>query len=88
MHTEKSEKQVGELCTLYTSRYVGNPPFTCLSMDSRTFMCNFGCSVVTEDRALIVRHLLESHHDMLERWCMNENLMKHTLKYFDSSGAK
>ena len=93
MHVTKEDKAVnaenGSLCSLYTPRHVRNPPATTLSMDSKTFMCNFGCSVVTEDRATIVRHLLESHGPMLEAWCMKESLMRATLIHLEEySGGK
>ena len=59
MHTTK--EKVGDLCSYFRTRLAGQPPFTVLSFDGRTFMCNFGCSLVTEDRAIIIKHILTLH---------------------------
>ena len=75
-------------CTSYQKRFIKDPPFSTLSLDATTFMCNFGCSVVTQDVALIVRHLLEKHSDKLEMWCMKEEMMRATLKYLDGQAEK
>ena len=89
LHVDKIDKKQGDLCSLFLPRYVGLPPFTCLSMDGKTFMCNFGCSVVTEEKVVIVRHLIDEHIDekgeeqLLQNWCMNEGLMRCTLKFHD-----
>ena len=82
MHTTK--EKVGDLCSYYRTRLAGQPPFTVLSFDGRTFMCNFGCSLVTEDRAHIVNHLLSEHKSELTNWQMNERLMRYSLKYIQS----
>ena len=50
-----------DICTLYGGRYVPLPPFSCLSMDAKTFMCNFGCSIVTDNKHLMVSHLVYCH---------------------------
>ena len=78
MHQDKD--LYGDLCTAYGSRYLNTPPFTTLSMDAKTFMCNFGCSIVTEDKGVIIRHFLESHDEHeLQAWCMNVKLMRHSI---------
>ena len=72
MHEEKVEDKDKQICTMYGGRYVTLPPFSTLSMDAKTFMCNFGCSIVTEDRHAMVSHLVSCHPpEHLEKWCMN-----------------
>lgn len=91
LHCDKIDRKQGDLCSLYLPRYVSLPPFTCLSMDGKTFMCNFGCSLVTEERADIVQHLLEVHveerqeGDLLADWCMNVGLMRCTIKFHEGA---
>ena len=83
MHEEKTDKKDKTTCTAYGGRYVTLPPFSCLSMDARTFMCNFGCSIVTEDRQAMITHLVTVHTpEQLESWCMNLDLMNYSLRHF------
>ena len=58
MHEEKIEIPDKKICTQYSGRYVTLPPFTCLSFDATTFMCNFGCSIVTENKHEMIAHLV------------------------------
>lgn len=70
-HNIKKETKY-ELCTSYGHRYNNTPPQTTLSMDATTFMCNFGCSIVTEDKAEIIKHLIDNHtQGELDKWCMS-----------------
>ena len=86
-HLDKREKE-SDPCSAYKSRYVKEPPFSCLSLDAETFMCNWGCSIVTQDRQQIVKHLLDEHSDELEKWCMKEELLRATLKHYEKGAEK
>lgn len=76
LHLTKEADSADIPCTYFTNRYAGHPPFTTLSLDARSFMCNFGCSLVTEDKAMLVKHLIDEHRQELEAWSMSERLMR------------
>lgn len=61
MHEEKIDRTDKDICTAYGGRYVTLPPFSTLSFDARTFMCNFGCSIVTDDKHEMITHLVGNH---------------------------
>ena len=89
MHEEKIDTKDKEMCTMYGGRYVTLPPFSTLSIDARTYMCNFGCSIVTENKHLMVSHFVFCHEPAdLAKWCMNLPLMRYTLAHYEKTTPK
>ena len=86
MHEEKTDYPDKQVCTQYSGRYVMLPPFSTLSFDAVTFMCNFGCSIVTDNKHEIIAHLAGEHTiEQLKGWCMNVDLMNYSLTQYTKS---
>ena len=50
--------------------------FTCLTYDTKTFLCQFGCNLRVSTLQDLYKHWFDCHtYDELKRWCINKDLL-------------